>query len=69
MKEVEKSKVKNFIRYYNDEEIQSMNFLFGKSNSNNWFTQEELSFACGVDLHNREKLEEAKNNWLYINIE
>ena len=69
MGEVVKSKVKNIIRYYNNEEIQSMNFLFGKSNSNNWFTQEELSFACDVDLHNREKLVEAKNNWLNINLE
>ena len=69
MEEVGKNKVKNFIRYYNNEEIQSMNFLFGKSNTNNWFTQEELSFACDVDLHNKEKLEEAKNDWLNINFE
>ena len=64
-----RNKVKNFIRYYNDEEIQSMNFIFGKSDTNNWFTQEELSFACDIDLCNREKLEVAKNDWQDINFE
>ena len=65
----DKNKVKNFIRYYNDEEIQSMNFLFGKDSSNNWFTQEELVFASDVDLFNKKNLEIAKNNWLNINFE
>lgn len=69
MKEFEKNKVKNFIRYYNGEEIQSMNFIFGKNDSNNWFTQEELSFVCNVDLHNKVKLEEAKADWFDINFE
>ena len=67
--EERKNKVKNFIRYYNDEEIQSMNFLFGKNYTNNWFTQEELAFACDVDLCDREKLEVAKINWQDINLE
>ena len=69
MEDVRTDKIKNFIRFYNNEEIQSMNFLFGKNDSNNWFTQEELSFACDVDLHNKENLEIAKNNWLNINFE
>ena len=69
MEDIGKTKVKNFIRFYNDEEIQSMNFLFGKSDRNTWFTQEELSFACDVDLYNKENLEIAKNNRLNINFE
>ena len=69
MENIERTKAKNFIRFYNDEEIQCMNFIFGKSDSNNWFTQEELSFACGIDLSNRENWENAKNNWLSINME
>ena len=63
------NKIKNFIRYYNDREIQSLNYVFGKSNSNNWFTQEELAFACDLDLNNRENLKNAKNDWLNINFE
>lgn len=59
-----RNKVKNFIRYYDNDEIKSMNFLFGKNEFNNWFTQEELAFACDVDLYNRENLEIAKYNWL-----
>ena len=69
MENVGKTKVKNFIRFYNDEEIQSMNFLFGKNDSNNWFTQEELAFACDVDLFSKENLEVARNNWLNSSFE
>ena len=69
MENIGRTKVKNFIRFYNDEEIQSMNFLFGKNTSNNWFTQEELAYACDVDLLNKEHLEKAKNNWLNMNFE
>ena len=69
MEETRKTKAKNFIRYYNTEEIQSLNFLFGKNNSNNWFTQEELSFACDVDLLSKDSLEDARNNWINMNFE
>ncbi|MBR1540372.1 MAG: hypothetical protein IJ629_04295 [Clostridia bacterium] len=69
MENMERTKAKNFIRFYNDEEIQSMNFLFGKNDSNNWFTQEELAFACDVDLLNKENLEDARSNWLSISFE
>lgn len=69
MENIEKTKVKNFIKFYNTKEIQSMNFLFGKNDSNNWFTQEELAFACDVDLFCKENLERAKSNWLNSNFE
>lgn len=64
MEIIENSKNKNFIRFYNDKEIQSLNFIFGKNDSNTWFTQEELAFACDVDLLNAKKIEFAKNSWL-----
>ncbi|MBR2289701.1 MAG: hypothetical protein IJ867_03645 [Clostridia bacterium] len=63
------NKAKNFIRFYNNREIESMNFLFGKNNTNTWFTQEELAFACDVDLLNSQNLEEARNSWRNINFE
>ena len=65
----EKNKIKNFIRHYNNDEIKSMNFLFDKDSANTWFSQEELTFACDVDLFNKKSLENAKNNWLNINFE
>ena len=64
MEDIENTKTKKFIRFYNDKEIQSLNFIFGKNDSNTWFTQEELAFACDVDLLNSEKIEFAKNSWL-----
>lgn len=69
MEDFGKTKVKNFIKFYDDKEIQSMNFLFGKNSSNNWFTQEELAFACDIDLLCKENLEMARNSWLSNNFE
>ena len=69
MKTVNYSKIKNFIRFYDDQEIQSLNFIFGKNNCNNWFTQEELAFACDVNLLDRKNIENAKQNWLYKSFE
>jgi hypothetical protein len=65
----EKPRVKKFIRFYENEEIESMNFLFGKNSNNNWFTQEELAFACDVDLLNKEKLEKARIDWINSSFE
>ena len=69
MEDIEKTKAKNFIRFYNNEEIQKMNSLFEKENSNNWFTHEELAFANDVDLFNKNNVEEAKSHWLSIRFE
>ena len=66
---VNTQKIKNFIRFYNETEIQSLNYVFGKSASNNWFTQEELAFACDIDLYNKDNLTNAKNDWLNRNFE
>lgn len=64
MEDARRPKVKNFVRFYENEEIQSMNFIFGKNNNNNWFTQEELAFVCDFDLMNREHLEKARIDWI-----
>lgn len=69
MNEITRPKVKNFMRYYENEEIESLNFIFGKSNKNNWFTQEELSFACDFDLMDKENLEQAKIDWMNNKLE
>lgn len=63
------SRVKKIFRYYNYDEIQSMNNIFGKSPNNNWFTQEELSHVAGLDLLNQTHIENAKVEWLNRNFE
>ena len=55
---------KNFIRLYENQEIESMNYIFDKNNTNNWFTQEELAFASQVDLFNKGSLNDVKESWL-----
>ena len=59
-----KSLKKNFIRLYDNQEIEAMNYIFDKNVANNWFTQEELVFANQVDLFNKENLYQAKNSWI-----
>jgi hypothetical protein len=60
----DKPRIKKFIRFYENEEIESLNILFDKNINNNWFTQEELAFASDVDLLNRKNLEKAKEDWI-----
>lgn len=55
---------KNFIRLYENQEIESMNYIFDKNTTNNWFTQEELAFASQVDLLNKGSLDDVKESWL-----
>lgn len=57
------NKVKNFVRFYENDEIESLNILFGKNSNNNWFTQEELAFACDVNLFDKENLGRAQIDW------
>ena len=60
---------KKIFRYYNYDEIQSMNFIFGKSPNNNWFSHEELSHIAGIDLLNQTNIENAKAEWINRNFE
>jgi hypothetical protein len=55
---------KKFMRFYNNDEIESMNFIFGKNGNNTWFSQEELSFANNVDLMDKSNLESVRNDWI-----
>ena len=52
-----------FNRFYEKQEIESMNIIFGKNEGNKWFSRDELSFASGIDLFNTENLAQAKNDW------
>lgn len=56
------SEVKKFKSFYNKNEIQTMNIIFGKNAENNWFSRDELSFANGIDLLNAD-LEKVRNDW------
>lgn len=49
-------------RFYNQEEIESMNMIFGKNPGNNWFSRDELSFANEIDLFDFD-LEQVKMDW------
>lgn len=62
------NRVKKFIRNYNDIEIKSMNNIFGKNVENNWFTQEELSFASDFNLLDNTEIEKAKQDWIACNL-
>ena len=53
----------NIKRFYEEEEIKSMNFLFNKNEGNNWFSRDELCFANGIDLFNLDEVLDSKNDW------
>lgn len=55
---------KNFIRLYENQEIESMNYIFNKHITNNWFTHEELSFVSQVNLFDKEILNEVRDSWM-----
>lgn len=41
------------MRLYEEEEIESMNYIFGKNRENKQFTKFELELASQIDLFNR----------------
>ena len=41
------------IKLYKDEEIESMNYIFGESKDNIYFTQLELEIASNIDLFDK----------------
>lgn len=49
------------MRLYKDEEIDSMNYIFGKDRNNKYFTELELRLASKIDLFNRKTIEFYKN--------
>ncbi len=49
----DKERTKGLMKLYKDEEIESMNYIFGKSKDNMYFTQLELKIASKIDLFDK----------------
>lgn len=49
----DKEKTKVLLKLYNNEEIESMNYIFGKSKNNIYFTQLEFKIASKIDLFDK----------------
>lgn len=56
----DKEKVKQFMRLYKQEEMDSMNYILGKPYNNKVFTKEELELMNTIDLFNRKVVEKCK---------
>lgn len=56
-------KVKAFMRLYKQEEIDSMNYIFGKPESNKKFTKFELKAISKIDLFDRKVVNICKFIW------
>lgn len=59
----DKDKVEQIIRLYKQEEIESMNYIFGKPIQNNQFTKFELEAVQLIDLFDRNVLNICKVIW------
>lgn len=57
----DKKKVEQFMRLYKQEEINSMNYIFGKPETNLAFTEEELEICSKINLFNRKTIEICKS--------
>lgn len=59
-------------KLYKDEEIESMNYMFGKSKDNMHFTEFELELASQINLFNKKLVELCKkiyeNDYREVNI-
>lgn len=58
-----KERVEGLMRTYKNEEIDSMNEIFGKDYNNKVFTEKELEFASKMDLFDRYMINVAKEIW------
>lgn len=59
----DKETVEQFIRLYKQEELESMNYIFGKPESNSYFTKFELEAVSKINLFNRKVVEVCKKIW------
>ena len=59
----DKEKTKQFMKLYKQEELDSMNYIFGKPDNNKVFTQFELEAVSKIDLFDRTQVEASKNIW------
>lgn len=55
-----KQTVKDFMRLYKQEEMDSMNYILGKDKDNKVFTKEELELMNTINLFNRKVVEACK---------
>ncbi|MCI8470406.1 MAG: hypothetical protein HFJ35_02780 [Clostridia bacterium] len=53
----DKVRTEGLMRLYKKEEIESMNYIFGKDRENKQFTEFELELASKVNLFNRKVVE------------
>lgn len=59
----DKEKEKQFMRLYKQEEIESMNYIFGKDKDNKYFTEFELKAVQGIDLFDGNVINICKIIW------
>lgn len=59
----DKERVKSLMRIYKNEEINSMNYIFGKPYDNKYFTEFELQVASKINLFNRKVVEVCRKIW------
>lgn len=57
----DKKKVEQFIKIYQQKEIDSMNYILGKPENNLIFTEDEIEICSKIDLFNRKTEEMCKN--------
>ena len=57
----DEERVKSFMRIYKKEEINSMNYILGKSPDNKIFTKGELELCSKIDLFNKKVVEICKH--------
>ena len=56
-----KERLEGMMKLYKEEEIDSMNYIFGKSDDNKYFTEFEIELASRIDLFNRNTIEIRKD--------
>ena len=56
-------KIKQFIRIYRQEEMESMNYILGKPEDNKIFTEFELEACSKIDLFNRTTVKICRKIW------
>lgn len=50
-------RVKALMRLYKQEEIETMNYIYGKPKNNNYFTEQELKEISKIDLFDKKLVE------------
>ena len=59
----DKKRVNDYMRIYKQEEMESMNYILGKSKDNKIFTEFELEFLNRIDLFDKKVVDICKTFW------